>query len=82
MDVPFEDHRTETAEQEIPPWFRRHPKLALLALLSLAVVIAGGIWYWLTSQNYATTSDARIAGNVTQMGLHGLRTCDEAAVHG
>ncbi len=67
MDAPYEHDRTEAAEHEAPLWFSRHPKLAMLALLIAAVIIAGGTWYWLTSQNYATTSDARIAGNVTQM---------------
>ena len=67
MDAPFEHDRTEAPEHEAPSWFNRHPKLAMLALLVLAAIVAGGTWYWLTSQNYVTTSDARIAGNVTQM---------------
>jgi membrane fusion protein, multidrug efflux system len=48
-------------------WYRRYPWLAGLAAVAALVVVAGGVLWWLNASKYASTSDARIAGYVTQM---------------
>jgi len=68
MDARVEPERTEAPEtEERPPWPRRHPWLAGLGLLLLAAIVAVGVWWWLSSQNYATTTDAQVDGDVTQV---------------
>jgi membrane fusion protein (multidrug efflux system) len=46
---------------------RLRPWLIGAGILVALVVVAGGVVWWLNARNYATTSDARVAGYVTQV---------------
>ena len=48
-------------------WYRRHPWLAGLGGIAVLVLVAGAVLWWLNARNYASTTDAQIAGYVTQM---------------
>ncbi len=65
------DQRDEAAEAATPrdagrARLRRRLLIAAGALIAI-LLIAGGILYWLHARNFATTSDAEITGNMTQM---------------
>ncbi len=57
------DRRSRTRRS----WIRRHPWLAALAVFVALVATAAGAWWWINGENYASTTDAQIAGNVTQI---------------
>ncbi|HJS87490.1 MAG TPA: HlyD family secretion protein [Acetobacteraceae bacterium] len=78
MDVPTQPDPTQrdaAAEPGRPAdtptptrrWYHRHPWLAGLGALVVLILLAGGVLWWLNARNYASTSDARIAGYVVQM---------------
>ena len=50
-----------------PTGGRRRPLLIGGGILLGALLIGGGVFYWLETRNYVSTDDARIAGDVTQM---------------
>lgn len=64
--------RPETPPAPHPPAERSRGRFRRLGLIATAVVlialvVAGGVAYWLNARHYATTTDAEIDGNVTQM---------------
>lgn len=60
-----DEDRTETEATETRSG--RRPWLLGVALLVAAVVIAGGVWWYLGTRGEASTSDARVAGDMTQI---------------
>lgn len=62
-----EDRTDEGSEESGRSPGRRRRWLIPLALLAAAILIAGGLYYYLSSQGEVSTSDARIAGDVTQV---------------
>ena len=60
------ESKAERQGEKKPRRWLRPLGYALGAMLALALV-AGGIVYWLQSQNYATTDDAFIDGYITQI---------------
>ncbi len=70
---PEEAEQDEAATPESRPalpqarWYRRHPWLAGLGAVAALVLVVGGVLWWLNARNYATTTDARVAGYVTQV---------------
>ncbi len=73
LDVRQRDaDRLETPAVPPPAAERPRGRFRRLGLIATAVVlaallIAGGISYWLNARHYASTTDAQIDGNVTQM---------------
>jgi membrane fusion protein, multidrug efflux system len=65
---PLGEHRPAEAPPRAPER-RRRPRLALIGVAVLAALLAigAGAAYWLATHDYQTTTDAEIAGNVTQM---------------
>ncbi len=61
-----EIHDQPPAEPRRPSRWRRRLLLAG-GFLVLLVLVGAGVAYWLATRDYQSTTDARIAGNVTQM---------------
>lgn len=66
MDDVTWQSRAEQREEKRPPSWRRPLAIAFAALVALAIITAGVI-YWLHARNFETTDDAFVDGYVTQM---------------
>lgn len=67
-DQVSQQSRSDAPDQPQGWWSRWRRRVFIAAgVLVAIVVIAGGVDWWLASQNYVTTSDAQIDGYITQL---------------
>lgn len=68
LDDDRQDDSGESRRSE-PDRPRRNHRGRLIAgaFALLLILVCGGVWWWLSTRDYVSTADARIAGYVTQM---------------
>src|ERR1041384_4605661 len=71
--------RAEEPVRKRRSWIRQHPAGALLILIGIAALVAGGILWWRYTNTYEETDDAQVAGHVTDISARIAGTV--AAVH-